>query len=63
MRRSNVRIPRTKKSFFNSMAGILAFGVFMTVLVPTLDGATVKKINASYGAICGSMSPIWVAKE
>jgi NitT/TauT family transport system substrate-binding protein len=28
-----------------------------------LQAATLEKINASYGAISGSMAPIWVAKE
>jgi NitT/TauT family transport system substrate-binding protein len=27
------------------------------------EAATVEKINASYGAISGSMAPLWVAKE
>jgi NitT/TauT family transport system substrate-binding protein len=28
-----------------------------------LQAATLEKVNASYGAISGSMAPIWVAKE
>jgi len=32
------------------------------VLAP-IQAATLEKINASYGAISGSMAPIWVAKE
>src|SRR5512135_1215292 len=30
---------------------------------PPGDAAAAEKINASYGAISGSMAPIWVAKE
>ncbi|HEY7559470.1 MAG TPA: hypothetical protein VIH18_32190 [Candidatus Binatia bacterium] len=58
-----MRIPRIKKNFFKSMAGVLALGTFMALLSPTIDAATLEKINASYGAISGSMAPIWVAKE
>src|SRR5215831_13452065 len=29
----------------------------------SVQAATPEKINASYGAISGTMSPIWVAKE
>ena len=39
-----------------------AFGLLTSF--PTYgDAATAEKINASYGAISGSMAPIWVAKD
>jgi ABC-type nitrate/sulfonate/bicarbonate transport system substrate-binding protein len=37
----------------------IAIGMFFA----NLHAATVEKVHASYGAISGSMLPIWVAKE
>jgi ABC-type nitrate/sulfonate/bicarbonate transport system substrate-binding protein len=41
------------------------FGLFLSIsLIPAnLYSANLEKANASYGAISGSMLPIWVAKE
>jgi ABC-type nitrate/sulfonate/bicarbonate transport system substrate-binding protein len=35
----------------------------LVLLVANVQAATVKKVDASYGAISGSMLPIWLAKE
>jgi ABC-type nitrate/sulfonate/bicarbonate transport system substrate-binding protein len=43
----------------NVFGSFIAIGLFFA----NLHAATVEKINASYGAISGSMLPIWVAKE
>jgi ABC-type nitrate/sulfonate/bicarbonate transport system substrate-binding protein len=51
------------KSSFHAMVVVLSLGFFIELLSPSLDAATLEKINASYGAISGSMAPIWVAKE
>ena len=37
--------------------------VSIGILSAPMQAATAEKINASYGAISGSMAPIWVAKE
>src|SRR5207244_12671812 len=37
--------------------------IFIQLLSAPLQAATPEKINASYGAISGSMAPLWVAKE
>jgi NitT/TauT family transport system substrate-binding protein len=37
--------------------------ILFGVSAAPLHAATLEKINASYGAISGSMAPIWVAKE
>jgi NitT/TauT family transport system substrate-binding protein len=47
---------RRAASVFGSF---IAIGLFFA----NLHAATVEKVNASYGAISGSMLPIWVAKE
>ena len=39
-----------------------AFALLGPFPAPT-DAAAAEKINASYGAISGSMAPIWAAKE
>src|ERR1044071_8390315 len=47
-------------------AGILCVvAVFyaMAFFAPASKAAAAEKLNASYGAISGSMAPIWVAKE
>lgn len=43
----------------NVVGSFIAIGLFFA----NLHAATVEKVNASYGAISGSMLPIWVAKE
>ena len=48
-----IRLSTTVFGFF--FASVLAF--------TNLAAATLEKVNASYGAISGSMLPIWVAKE
>src|SRR5256885_2352985 len=37
--------------------------VLLTSFAAPRDADAAEKINASYGAISGSMAPIWVAKE
>ena len=46
-----------KKSMLTKL---LLAGLLMTVDSPVIAA---EKIHASYGAISGSMAPIWVAKE
>ncbi|MEO6163223.1 MAG: ABC transporter substrate-binding protein [Candidatus Binatia bacterium] len=42
----------------------LPFALLLLSSLPrTAPAAALKKINASYGAISGSMAPIWIAKE
>src|SRR5438132_12873809 len=48
---------------FRAQAVLLMLCVSIGVLPALLHAGTPEKINASYGAISGSMSPIWVAKE
>ena len=48
---------------FAMIACVLALCAFIEVLPASLRGAALEKINASYGAISGSMLPIWVTKE
>src|ERR1044072_6252707 len=42
---------------------LLGVGCWLAGLHLCPDAAALDKINASYGAISGSMAPIWVAKE
>ncbi|MGB7951678.1 MAG: hypothetical protein WCH75_28665 [Candidatus Binatia bacterium] len=42
---------------------VLAVFLLIGMLAAPGRAATLEKINASYGAISGSMAPIWVAKE
>jgi NitT/TauT family transport system substrate-binding protein len=42
---------------------ILAVLILSVTSAAPVHAATLEKINASYGAISGSMAPIWVAKE
>lgn len=42
---------------------VLGFLIAITFSFAKLAGAPLEKVNASYGAISGSMLPIWVAKE
>jgi ABC-type nitrate/sulfonate/bicarbonate transport system substrate-binding protein len=51
------------KKLFRRIAILWAFFLCFGISPVSLDAATPEKINASYGAISGSMSPIWVAKE
>jgi NitT/TauT family transport system substrate-binding protein len=42
----------------------LPFALLVLSILPrTASAAALEKINASYGAISGSMAPIWIAKE
>jgi NitT/TauT family transport system substrate-binding protein len=42
----------------------LPFALLLLSILPrTASAAALEKINASYGAISGSMAPIWIAKE
>ena len=49
--------------FFAQAAIIAALCVSIGISSARLHAGTSEKINASYGAISGSMAPIWVAKE
>ena len=51
------------KKLFHQISILWAFFLCFGISPVSLDAATPEKINASYGAISGSMSPIWVAKE
>ena len=51
------------KKVFAQLAMIWAFCLSFEFLPGLLEAATPEKINASYGAISGTMAPIWVAKE
>jgi len=51
------------KRVFYRTAHLLKLFIFIQLLSAPLQAATPEKINASYGAISGSMAPIWVAKE
>src|SRR5947199_7521674 len=48
---------------FYRTAHFLKLFIFIQLLSAPLQAATPEKINASCGAISGSMAPIWVAKE
>ena len=48
---------------FFQQAIVLAIFLSSGMFVAPVGAATLEKINASYGAISGSMAPIWVAKE
>ena len=51
------------KKVFAQVAMIWAFCLSFEFLSGLLEAAPPEKINASYGAISGTMAPIWVAKE
>src|SRR5574342_633107 len=51
-----------KQLFATAARAIPLLGVFAILSAP-LEAATPEKIDASYGAISGSMMPIWVTKE
>src|SRR5947208_9269240 len=51
------------KRVFYRTAHLLKLFIFIQLLSAPLQAATPEKINVSYGAISGSMAPIWVAKE
>jgi NitT/TauT family transport system substrate-binding protein len=46
-----------------SSTTVLGFLLAITFSFTQLSAAPLEKVNASYGAISGSMLPIWVAKE
>lgn len=51
------------KRWFAQMALICTLFVSIGITSRPLQAGTPEQINASYGAISGSMAPIWVAKE
>ena len=51
------------KKVFVHVAMAWVFCLSFKILPASLQAATPEKINASYGAISGTMAPIWVAKE
>ena len=51
------------KKVFVHVAMAWVFCLSFKILPAPLQAATPEKINASYGAISGTMAPIWVAKE
>jgi ABC-type nitrate/sulfonate/bicarbonate transport system substrate-binding protein len=51
------------KTFCARSAILWMLWVSIGIVSAPIQAATVEKINASYGAISGSMAPIWVAKE
>jgi NitT/TauT family transport system substrate-binding protein len=51
------------KNVFVHVAMAWVFCLSFKILPDLLQAATPEKINASYGAISGTMAPIWVAKE
>ena len=51
------------KKVFAQVAMIWVFCLSFEFLPGLLEAAAAEKINASYGAISGSMAPIWAAKE
>src|SRR5262245_48674390 len=55
----------TKKMtrLFHRQAIVWTVFVLIELCSLSVQAATPEKINASYGAISGTMSPIWVAKE
>jgi NitT/TauT family transport system substrate-binding protein len=51
------------KRLFHQTAIVWTFFLAIEMLSVPLQAAPLEKVNASYGAISGSMAPIWVAKE
>src|SRR6266550_3791327 len=51
------------RRFFQRQAIVWTVFLLIEMLSASVQAATPEKINASYGAISGSMAPIWVAKE
>src|SRR6266481_9422406 len=51
------------KKLFHQISILWTFFVCFGMSPVSLLAAMPEKINASYGAISGSMAPIWVAKE
>src|SRR4029450_6368118 len=51
------------RRFFQQQAVVWTVFLLIEMLSASVQAATPEKINASYGAISGSMAPIWVAKE
>ena len=51
------------RRFFQRQTIVSTVCLLIKVFSASVQAATPEKINASYGAISGSMSPIWVAKE
>src|SRR6266568_6177510 len=51
------------RRIFQQQAIVWTVFFLIEMLSAFAQAATAEKINASYGAISGSMAPIWVAKE
>jgi NitT/TauT family transport system substrate-binding protein len=51
------------RRIFQQQAIVWTVCLLIKMLPASVQAATPEKINASYGAISGSMAPIWVAKE
>ena len=51
------------RRIFQQQAIVWTVFLLIEMLSASVQAATAEKINASYGAISGSMAPIWVAKE
>ena len=51
------------RRIFQQQAIVWTVFLLIEMLSASVQAATPEKINASYGAISGSMAPIWVAKE
>src|SRR4029434_4341598 len=49
--------------FFYRLENLWTFFLLIELCSSSVQAAAAEKINASYGAISGSMAPIWVAKE
>ena len=61
---TELKTPETTMPCFLFRLSLLWTALALLAIFPASgDAAPAEKINASYGAISGSMAPIWVAKE
>ena len=51
------------RRFFRQQAIVWTIFLLIEMFSTSVQAATLEKLHASYGAISGSMAPIWVAKE
>ena len=51
------------RRFFRAKRIVWTICLLLEMFSAGVQAAPLEKINASYGAISGSMAPIWVAKE
>jgi hypothetical protein len=49
--------------FFYRLENLWTVFLVIEMFSTSVQAATLEKLHASYGAISGSMAPIWVAKE